>query len=443
MGEGGSLPQRLTIASIGARGDGIAETPEGLVYVPFSAPGDVVQALVERSGKDSFKDRDKGALRAEVLEVIELSPQRQEPACVHFGKCGGCALQHLAPAPYADWIKARITMALAHHGLEGALVEDAFITPPASRRRRALKARWGQKTGGGRLLLGFNARASHNLIDLAECPVSRPELVALFEPLRALLGEILPVESQCTVHLTATKPGVAMLLGWAREPDLELRERLAAFAQQEHLAALWLDIEGDLEPIVELAKPVIEVSGMDISLPPGAFVQATAEGEATLVAGALEAMAGAGNVADLFAGIGTFSLPLAKRTGETVLARVHAVEGEKRLLDALVTGAKNAASGLKPVTSEHRDLFRRPLTAEELGRFDAVLFDPPRAGAKAQVAELARSKVPLVVGVSCNPNTFARDARTLVDGGYEITSILPVDQFLWSSHVELLAVFRR
>ncbi len=437
MGEGGPVPQHLTIASIGARGDGIAETPEGLVYVPFSAPGDVVQALVERAGKDSFKDRDKGALRAEVLEIIELSPQRQEPACVHFGKCGGCALQHLAPAPYAHWIKARITMALAHHGLEGAPVDEPFITPPAGRRRMALKAQWGQKNSGGRLLLGFNARASHTLIDLAECPVSRPELVALFEPLRALLGEILPVENQCAVHLTATKPGVAMLLGWAREPDLALRERLAAFAQEECLAALWLDIEGDLEPIVELAKPVIEVSGLNIPLPPGAFVQATAEGEAALVTGALEAMAGAANVADLFAGIGTFSLPLA------LSARVHAVEGEKRLLDALVAGANNAAAGVKTVTSEHRDLFRRPLTAEELNRFDAVLFDPPRAGAKAQVAELANSKVPLVVGVSCNPNTFARDARTLADGGYEITSILPVDQFLWSSHVELLAVFRR
>ena len=437
---------RLTVASVGARGDGIAETADGPVYLPFTAPGDVVQALVTRTGKDSFKDSFKGAFRGEVQDIIEPSAQRQTPVCEHFGRCGGCALQHLALAPYADWIKARITMALAHHGLGDTTVDEAFITPLASRRRMSLKARWGQKAEGGRFLLGFNARASHNLVDLAECPVSRPELVALFEPLRALLGEILPVTGQCEVHLAATRPGVAMLLGWAGEPDLELRERLAAFAAEHKLASLWLDIEGDLEPIAEPARPVIEVDGLDIPVPPGAFMQATAEGEAALVAGALDAMAGAEHVADLFAGIGTFSLPLAKRTGESQAARVHAVEGEKRLLDALANATKNAANnaaGLKPVTTEHRDLFRRPLTPDDLNRFDAVLFDPPRAGAKAQAAEIANSQVPLVVAVSCNPNTFARDSRLLVDGGYRIESILPVDQFLWSSHVELLAVFRR
>jgi 23S rRNA (uracil1939-C5)-methyltransferase len=328
-------------------------------------------------------------------------------------------------------------MALAHHGLEDAPVEAPFITPPASRRRMTLKARWGQKKDGGRLLLGFNIRASHDLVDLEECPVSRGELVALFEPLRALLGEIMPTRGQCTVNLTLTRGGVAMLLGWHDEPDLALRERLAEFAREESLAALWLDIEGDLEPIAEPARPVIAVAGLGIPLPPGAFVQATAEGEGALLTRALEAMAGADPVADLFAGIGTFSLPLARA------ARVHAVEGEKRLLDALASAAGDAAAGLKPVTTEHRDLFRRPLTPEDLNRFGAVLFDPPRAGAKAQAAEIARSKVPLVVAVSCNPNTFARDARLLVDGGYRIESILPVDQFLWSPHVELVAVFRK
>ncbi len=441
MADGAGTPQRLTVTSVGARGDGIAESPEGLVYLPFTAPGDVVEALVERSGRDSFGDRDKGALRGEVLEILEPGPGRQTPPCGHFGKCGGCALQHLAGEAYADWIRSRVTMALSHHGLEAAPVEEPFLTPAASRRRMALKARWGQKKGGGRLLLGFNVRTSHDLIDLQECPVSRAELVALFEPLRALLGEIMPTKGQCTLHLTVTRSGVAMLLGWAGEPDLALRERLAEFARQEGLAALWLDIEGDLEPIAEPARPVIEVAGAEgggltIALPPGAFVQATAEGEAALVGRALAAMAGTGHVADLFAGIGTFSLPLAGA------ARVHAVEGEKRLLDALADAANNAA-GLKPVSTEHRDLFRRPLTPDDLNRFGAVLFDPPRAGAKAQAAQLANSKVPLVVAVSCNPNTFARDARLLVDGGYKIESILPVDQFLWSPHVELIAVFRR
>lgn len=416
---------RLEILGLGARGDGIAETGEGRLHIPFTAPGDIVEVVLARDGK--------GRASARLERLVTPGPARREPVCRHFGSCGGCALQHIRDEVLADHAVDRIREALAARGLTGVPVSSPAISPPGARRRLALKA---LATAGG-ALLGFHARQSHILVDLAECPVARPELVALFAPLRELLGQLLPRRAGGGVTLTATATGVDAVIAFAGVPDLAGREALAAFAERHDLAALHLDDGGGAPEAVAIRRPpTVDFDGVPVALPPGAFLQATEEGEAALRAAARDWLAGRTRIADLFAGLGTFALPLART------ATVHAVEGARAPLAAL-RAAAGRTRGLKPIGTEHRDLFRRPLTPAELDRFDAVLLDPPHAGAAAQCAMLAGSRVPTVVAISCNPATFARDARTLVDGGYTLAEIRPVDQFRWSGQLELAACFRR
>lgn len=417
-------PLRVEIAGIGAQGDGVAETESGPVYVPFTAPGDVVDVWLEKGPR--------GSTRASLEAVVEPSPDRRDPACRHFGICGGCALQHIDAERYARWTHERVRTALSQHGLGAAPIAAPMISPPGSRRRLGLKA---LRTAKG-IVLGYNQRHSHQLVDVKECPIARPELAALVKPLRAALAGLLPLRAQAAITLTAAANGVDCLIEAPTALDLPARETLAAFAERRDLAALSWSEDGFLDPIAVRRPPVMRFDGIEVALTPGAFIQATQEGEAALRQAVLDWSQGAVAAVDLFAGLGTFTLPLARTMPVT------AAEGAKPLLDAL-SGAANRAPGLKAVTVAHRDLFRRPLSAAELARFDFAVIDPPRAGARAQVAALAQSAVPKIAALSCNPNTFARDAHTLVDGGYRLSEVRSIDQFLWSPHVELAALFER
>ncbi len=414
----------VEITSLGAQGDGVGHAGDVPVFVPFTMPGDVARVTV--------KDRRRNGLYTELVDILRPSDERRAPECRHFGTCGGCQLQFLSESVYRTWVRERAVMALAHHGFTDVPVLEPAISPAASRRRVGLKA---LRTVSG-VVLGFNERQSHKVVDVKACPVTRTELTTLFDPLRHLLGQTLAQAMAANVHMTLTASGVDMMIDAPMALDLAARERLVDFANSHDIASLHWQEQGFLDPVAIRREPVMDFSGTKVQLPPAAFIQATEEGEAALVAAVVDACRGYGRVADLFSGIGTFTFPLAREH------QVMAAEGAKSALDALKAAA-GITIGLKQVITRHRDLFRQPISAAELEKVDAVVFDPPRAGAAAQVAEIARSSVQRVVAVSCNPNTFSRDARTLVDGGYRLESVLPVDQFLWSPHLELVGVFTR
>ncbi len=393
------------VVRIGARGDGV--TADGR-FVALAAPGDRVAA-------------DGG---------ITPGPGHRTPPCRHFPDCGGCALQHVTDSAYADWAVARIASALFAAGVGVGAWQPVHLSPPRTRRRASLRA----VKRGGQVVLGFNADASHRIVDIRECHVLLPALFALVAPLRALLGQALGDRQGAGVTLTASDTGIDVLLANVGARTLPEIERLAAFANTHDLARLSVETEAGVETIAERRIPSISFGGVTVGLPPAAFLQATRDGEAALVAAVLATTAAAARVADLFTGLGTFALPLAR------VGKVLAVDAAGPAVFALQAAARGAGV---PLLTEHRDLFRRPLTPPELDRFDAVVFDPPRAGAAAQVAEIARSKVPRVVAVSCNPSTFARDAALLTGGGYRLEALWPVGQFRWSTHVELVASFVR
>ena len=376
------------IVRLAARGDGVTESGR---FVPMTAPGDTVAA-------DG---------------TVTPGPHHRTPPCRHFPECGGCQLQQLDDETYAAFLKDRIASALAQQGLTTEVLEP-HLSPPYSRRRASLKA------AGG--LVGFNAEASHRIVDMRECHILRPELFALVAPLRRLL------KGRAGVTMTLADQGADLLLEDVTVEGLEATEAMIAFAREQGLARLALDDGYGAQTIWEPVPVTISLSDVPVVLPIGAFLQATAEGEAALVAAMREAVGDAGIVADLFAGLGTFALALP--------GKVYAAEGARDAVLAL----KAAGRGL---FVEHRDLFRRPLDQTELNRFEAVVLDPPRAGAKEQAPLLACSSVPRIAYISCNPNTFARDARILVEGGYRLDWVRPVGQFLWSTHVELAAAFSK
>ena len=386
------------IVRIAARGEGV--TSDGR-FVPLAAPGDRVLA-------DG---------------TVEPGPERRVPSCRHFPLCGGCQLQHVSDAAYAAYLVDRIAGALAAQQIARPEIAAPHLSPPHTRRRAVMRA----ERRGKSIVLGFNEGASNRIVDLAQCDVLLPEIFALATPLKQLFRAILPERGRATMTMTRADQGIDLLLGGFEAEGLAAVEALVAFGATHKLARLSLD-EGFGASARYAPGPVtVTLGGVPVALPDGAFLQATADGEAALVAAVREALGGAEAVADLFAGLGTFALSLP--------ANVHAGEG-----------ARNAAIALQAtrrVTVEHRDLFRRPLTAEELARFDGAVLDPPRAGAKEQVIELARSRVPRIAYVSCNPATFARDAKALLDGGYRLNWIKPVGQFRWSTHVELAAAFAR
>jgi 23S rRNA (uracil1939-C5)-methyltransferase len=418
----------LTVESVGVRGDGIARHAGRPVYLPLAAPGDRVRAALGPT-------RGEGRT-ARLLDVLEPGA-RVVPPCPHFGTCGGCALQHLGEDAYVAAKEAQVRAALAQHGLGDAPMEPLRRLPPRSRRRARFAI---QRPRGARApaLVGFNARASHDLVDMRVCEVLHPSLVALVAPLRRLAPLLGPPGTAAAATVTLADTGVDLLLDLPAVPALDGLEALARFADAQDLARLAWRAPGQDEPVpLALRRPVrVSFGGVAVDLPPEVFLQASADADAMLSAEVLAGIGQAPRVADLYAGVGTFSFALAAR------AAVHAVEGSASALAAL-SGAAARAGLAGRVSAERRDLERRPLQPDELARFDAVVFDPPRAGARAQSAALAATAVPRIVAVSCSPASFARDARLLVDGGYRLVRVQPVDQFVWSPHVELVAWFER
>lgn len=434
---GGGKQHEVVIESLGGRGDGIAsldgDGPARPVFVPATVPGDRVRLRLtgERGG----------AYRGAVVELLEAGPGRVAPPCPHFGPCGGCALQHWEAARYADWKAGLLDRALARRGLADAAIRPMVRIAPGTRRRADLVAKRSLKDrSGDRVRLGFRERASHAVVDLETCLLLTPGLVALLPPLRAVLGALLPAGAEAQATVMESEAGLDLLLALPASPDLQTREALAGFAERQDLARLACRTpDGAPEPIALRRPPQVTFGGVPVVPPPGGFLQPSAAGEAALTEALLRALPDAASpVADLYAGCGTFSFAMAAQAAR----RVHAVEGDAAALSAL-QGAAQAAGLAARVSSETRDLERRPLSPEELKAYAAVVFDPPRAGAKSQAEAIARSAVPWVVAVSCNPNTFARDARILVDGGFALLEATPIDQFPWSGHLELVALFRR
>ena len=350
------------------------------------------------------------------------------PLCVHFGVCGGCAHQDMAPGAYRAMKRDLVVNALARQGFSDAVVGEIVEVPPATRRRAVLKV---AKLNGA-VLIGFHAARSHAIVDMRKCHVLTPRLFALVAGLREMMTGLLREGETAELHVTDTDAGFDVSIDWKRANDPATNATVARLASKLKLAR----VTAKGQTLTELAQPLVRFGKADVKLPANAFLQPTREGEAALQARVLAATKGARHIADLFAGLGTFALPLAER------ARVHAVEREGAMLEALAAAAR-ATQGLKPLTTETRDLFKQPLTVPELTGFDAAVLNPPRAGALAQARALAQSKVGRVAYVSCDPASFARDARVLVDGGYRMGAVLPVDQFLWSSHIELVAAFAR
>ncbi len=417
---------RLDIHEIGARGDGIAELDGRRYFVPFTLPGETVDA--------EPRDKRGEGIAADLLEVLAPSRHREAPPCAHFKVCGGCALQHWRRDAYTAWKVELIVRALAQRGVEAPRFEPPLVGAPGERRRTDFVLR----RQGRRVVAGFHERASAEIVDVGTCVVARPGLSALLEPLRASLASVLPEGGAADAMVNETASGLDLLIRPHRRLDLSLerREALVALAESADLARLCWGDRASAEPVVVRRTPLLifgEATGeVRIEPPPGAFLQATQRAEL-----AMRAMVGAWTgeaprLADLFAGLGALSLG---RAGKLAL-----FESDRQAVAAVAAAARRLGG---KVTAERRDLFRNPLTAAELDAFDAVLLDPPRAGAAAQSAELARAKVPRVVYGSCDPGSFARDARTLQDGGYRLEKLLPVDQFLWSPHIELIALFAR
>ncbi len=413
-------PIEVVVDRLGAAGDGIAEHGGQRLFVPGALPG---ERLLVHLGPP----RGDGRI-ATIVRRLTDAETRIAPACRHFGRCGGCALQHLETQAYAEWKRDLIVEALARRGLDGAAVAEVLVVPPGDRRRAVFSA-VGRKGGA---VLGFAEAQSHALVDIAECPVIAPALFRLSVPLRSLLSKLLGAGQRGQAIATLTGSGIDLVLEVDGTPDLRAREGLAAFAGEADIARLsWRRPGGTVEILAARREVTVPFDGVPAVFPPGAFLQASLAGEAALIAEVLAGVGKARTILDLYAGIGTFSLPMARH------AKVTAMEGDPGAVKAL------AASGKGRVAAERRDLARDPPDAKALSRFDAVVFDPPRAGARAVAENLARSTVPTIVAVSCNPQTFARDARTLADGGYRLDRLRPIDQFLWSPHVELVALFHR
>ena len=397
------------IIRLGHRGDGIADGP---LYAARTLPGEIVRGAV---AGDRISDP----------KIVTPSPDRVTPPCRHFRRCGACALQHASDAFVAGWKAGIVRAALARAGID-AEVASVETSPPGTRRRAALAGRRTKKGAE----VGFHVRAGGEIVAIPDCRVLVPDIVAALPVLEAVTRIAAPRGTAIALHITATETGLDLALETPRELGTAERVALAS------LAARFARITWNGESALQQAPPVIRLGAAPVTPPPGAFLQATAQGEAALVAAVANALDGAARIVDLFAGCGTFSFPLAER------APVHAVEGDRALVAALDGGARHA-TGLKAITTEARDLFRNPLLPDELARFDAAVIDPPRAGAAAQVAQIAASALPRLAFVSCDPGTFARDAATLVAAGFRMGPVTVVDQFRWSPHIELATHFTR
>jgi 23S rRNA (uracil1939-C5)-methyltransferase len=400
--------QRMIIERLGHKGDGIAAGP---VFVPGTLPGEEVEGVVE-----------DGVMAAP--KIVTPSDQRVKAPCRHAKSCGGCQLQHASDDFVAEWKADVVRRAFEAQGIETDL-RPVLTSPMASRRRAAFSAKRTKKGA----LAGFHRKGSDVVVDVPDCQLVKPILAEALPMVQdlAVLGS--SRKGELSVTVTESQMGLDVAVSGGKAVDTPLRSALGELGRKYDLARITWDDEA-----LTRLPPALRFGTADVVPPPGAFLQATQEGEAALLDGVLEALGDVKHVADLFAGCGTFALPLATR------ARVHAVEGEKAMIAALDHGWRNAKA-VKHVTHEARDLFRNPLLPDELAPFDGVVIDPPRAGAEAQVEQLALARVPKIAFVSCNPVTFARDAARLLEAGYEMPWVQVVDQFRWSTHVELVAAF--
>jgi 23S rRNA (uracil1939-C5)-methyltransferase len=406
--------EQIVIVRVGAQGDGVEDTVDGPRFVPFTLAGESVTA--------SFRG-DRGRLH----EIVQPSLKRVVPVCRHFGQCGGCALQHIAMDAYAQWKREQVIAAFRARGIDAAV--QPLVQPKGKRRRAVFSAR---RTTDG-LQIGFHESQSHDLVAIEECPVLEPRIVAALPGLKKLVDPLVSRRGEAKVSVTMTSSGLDVAIdGIERTLTPPIRSALASDAIALGIARV--SVEDD--PIYEALAPHLVFGTSEVAIPPGIFIQAMAEAEHAMADVILTSLGKAKTVADLFAGVGAFSFPIASR------AKVLAVDSDKTAISALAASVKKA-TGVKPITTLVRDLFREPMSALELNEHDAVVFDPPRAGAEAQSKMLAKSKVKTVVAVSCNPATLARDARVLIDGGYKLESVTPVDQFVYSPHIEVVAVFRR
>lgn len=412
----------LNIIEVGARGDGIAEENGHRYFVPFALPGEIVEA-------EPGDVRGEGIV-AELLDVLAPSRHREKPPCAHFGVCGGCALQHWRLDIYSAWKVALIERALKYRGVRAPAFEAALTGTPGERRRVDFVLR----RQGRRVLAGFHQRANARaIVDVGVCVIARPTLTGLLAPLREALVHILPDGASADAVANESDNGVDVLIRPHKRMDLSIdrRQALVEFAEKANLARLSWGDRTSAEPIVTRRSPVLMLGEVAVELPPAAFLQATKRAEQTMRAAVAAWTGDAPRLADLFAGVGSLTFG---RSGKLVL-----FESDKPAIAA--AEATSRKLGGNRVTAERRDLFRNPLLGKDLDAFDAVVLDPPRAGAAAQVSELARSKVKKIVYASCDPGSFARDARVLQDGGYRLEKLMPIDQFLWSAHVELIALF--
>jgi 23S rRNA (uracil1939-C5)-methyltransferase len=408
------LVERLAIDHLGVRGDGVASSDAGPIYVPYALPGEIVEV-------DSWPGHPD---RRNLLRVEAGSPARIAPICPHFGICGGCALQHWDTAPYRVWKRETVVAQLDRAGI-AASVADLIDAHGEGRRRAVLHAR---RTSHDILEVGFAALHAHRIVAIDRCPILAPGLTGLIEAAWAIAETLKPTARPLDIQATATDAGIDVDVRGSGPLTAPLMLALASVAETHRLARITR--HGEL--VAQRSAPTVRIGRATVTLPPGSFLQATVLGEETLARLVLEHVDDARAVADLFAGVGPFALRLAER------ARVIAADSDAGAVDAL-RRAGAATGGLKPIMAERRDLFRRPFVARELGGLDAVVFDPPRQGAEAQARELAKSSVPVIVAVSCNSATFARDAKILIDGGYRLDEVTPVDQFRYSAHVEIVA----
>lgn len=407
---------RVTIDRLGAQGDGIAQVEGRDVFVPYSLPGEDVEIAVDGQ-------------RAKLERVVLASPSRVEPVCRHFGVCGGCSVQHLARDDYRKWKRDQVTAAFIARGIRIDL-EPTIEVGLGGRRRVVLTAR----REGREIWLGYMQAASHALVDIEQCPVAAPEIVKALPGLRRMLGPVVTGHEDVRVTVLRAENGLDVDVAGG-QTNLSPRVRGDISKQAAELGFVRLSLDGD--PLFLAGEPVIRCGAADIVPPPGVFLQASADAEASMAALAAGAFGKrAKQAADLFCGVGAFTFVLAGRS------KVLAIDSDKRAISAL-EDAKRRTQGVKGIEARVRDLFQEPLSRKELEPFDLVVFDPPRAGAKAQAEMIAKSKVPVVVAVSCNPATAARDLRVLIDGGYVLERVTPVDQFLYSAHVEVVCVLRR
>lgn len=407
----------LLIESIGGEGDGVAAGP---AFVPFTLPGERVLAT-------------GGGERRELAEVLSPSRERVEPPCPHFGTCGGCALQHWAHGPYLAWKVDRLAGTLARQRIETQILAP-FAAGPGTRRRVALHARRG---GRDAARVGYKTRKSWDLVDISVCPISDPAIQAAIPALKRLAAPLFEhPKSAPTLHVTLTPSGLDVDISGVERKSGGLSADARVLLAERAAEADFARVTIDGEVAYQARLPQVRFGPAVVSLPPGAFLQAVPGAMAAMTDFVAEHAAGATRIADLYCGVGAFTFRLAE------IAQVHAADFDPQAIRAL-SAALAGAPGLHGVIAEARDLVRRPVLAEELKKTDVAVFDPPRAGAAEQAAELARSTVARVIGVSCNPATFARDARTLIDSGFALERVLPVDQFLWSPHIELVGVFSR